>query len=103
MRRGPPVPGVHQAGIFTLFLLPGGRPRRFAPELDPAVAEEAEGSIGLGSAEKEVTLKEEGEVLEVSRRLYLRGAAGVDASNLSAGIEVLAQRSVATRCAIMTV
>jgi hypothetical protein len=86
-----------------LFLLPGGRPRRFAPELDPAAAEEAEGSIGLGSAEEEVTLEEEGEVLEVSRRLYLRGAAGVDASNLSAGIEALAQRSAATRRAIMTI
>jgi hypothetical protein len=45
MRRGPPAPGVHQAGIFAFFLLPGGRPRHFAPELDPAAAEEAEGSI----------------------------------------------------------
>jgi hypothetical protein len=24
MRRGPPAPGVHQAGTFALFLLPGG-------------------------------------------------------------------------------
>jgi hypothetical protein len=23
MRRGPPVPGVHRAGTFALFLLPG--------------------------------------------------------------------------------
>jgi hypothetical protein len=95
MHRGPPAPGVHQAGIFTLFLLPGGRPRYFAPELDPAVVEEAEGSICLGSFEEEVTLEEEGEVPEVSKRLYLRGAAGVDALNLSAGIEALAQRSAA--------
>jgi hypothetical protein len=57
-----------------LFLLPGGRPRRFAPELVLAVAEEAEGSIGLGVVEEEVAMEEEGEVLEVSRRLYLRGA-----------------------------
>jgi hypothetical protein len=73
-----------------LFQLPGGRPRRFVPELDPAAAEEAEGSIAWGSVEKEVALEEEGEVPEVSRRLYLRGAASVDASNLSAVIEALA-------------
>jgi hypothetical protein len=47
MRRGPPTPGVHQAGIFTLFPLPVGRPRRLAPELGPAAATEAEGSISL--------------------------------------------------------
>jgi hypothetical protein len=52
MRRGPPAPGVHRARIFTLFPLPGGRPRRFAPELDPAAAEEAEGSISLGAWRK---------------------------------------------------
>jgi hypothetical protein len=80
-------------GIFALFLLPGGRPRRFVPELDPAAAEEAEGSIAWGSVEEEVELEEEGEVPEVSRRLHLKGAAGVEASNLSAGIEALAQRS----------
>jgi hypothetical protein len=51
---------------------------------------EAEGSICLGGVEEEVALEEEGEVPEVSRRLYLRGAAGVDASNLSARIEALA-------------
>jgi hypothetical protein len=56
MRRGPPAPGVHRAGIFTLFLLPGGSPQRFTPELDSAAAEEAEGSMGLGSAEEEVAL-----------------------------------------------
>jgi hypothetical protein len=86
-----------------LFLLPWGRPRRFAPELDPAAAEEAEGSICLGGIEEEVALDEEGEVPEVSRRLYLRGAIGVDVSNLSAGIEALAQHSAAKRRAIMTV
>jgi hypothetical protein len=49
MRRGPPTPGAQRAGTFGLFLLPGGLPRRFAPELeDPAVAEEAEGSIARG-------------------------------------------------------
>jgi hypothetical protein len=73
-----------------LFLLPGGRPRRFVPELDPAAAEEVEGSICLGSIEEEVALGEEGEVSEVSRRLHLKGAASVDASNLSAGIEAMA-------------
>jgi hypothetical protein len=49
MRRGPPAPGVHRAGIFGLFLLPGGRPRRFVPELaDPVAMEEAEGSMDWG-------------------------------------------------------
>jgi hypothetical protein len=57
----------------------------------------------LGGVEKVVALEEEGEVSEVSRRLYLRGATDVDASNLSAGIEALAQRSTAKRCAIMMV
>jgi hypothetical protein len=95
MRRGPPAPGVHRAGIFALFLLLKGSSRRFAPELDPAAAEEAEGSICLGGVEEEVALEEEGVVPEVSRRMYLRGAAGVDASNLSAGIEALAQCSAA--------
>jgi hypothetical protein len=57
----------------------------------------------LGSVEEEVALEEEGELLEVSRRLHLKGAASVDASNLSAGIEALAQRSEAKRRAIMTV
>jgi hypothetical protein len=103
MRRGPLAPSVHRVGIFALFVLPGGRPRRFAPELDPAATEEAEGSIRLGSVEEEVALEEEGEVPEVSRRLHLKGAAGVDASNLSAGIEVLAQRSTVKQRAIMTV
>jgi hypothetical protein len=48
MRRGPSAPGVHRAGTFSLFLLLGGRPRRFVPELGPA-AEELEGSMSLGA------------------------------------------------------
>jgi hypothetical protein len=59
--------------------------------------------MGSGSVEEEVALEEEGEVPKVSRRLYLRDAAGVDASSLSAGIEALAQRSAAKQRAIMTV
>jgi hypothetical protein len=66
-------------------------------------AEEAEGSIAWGSVEEEVALEEEGEVPEVSRRLHLKGTADVEASNLSAGIKALAQRSAAKRCAIMMV
>jgi hypothetical protein len=53
--RTPEVPEaalVHRAGIFTLFPLPGGHPRRFAPELDPAAVKEAEGSISLGAWRK---------------------------------------------------
>jgi hypothetical protein len=103
MRKGPPAPGVHREGTFALFLLPGGRPRRFVPELDPAAAEEAEGSIAWGCVKEEVALEEEGEVPEVSRRLHLKGTAGVEASNLSAGIEALAQRSAVKRRAIMMV
>jgi hypothetical protein len=86
-----------------LFLLPEGHPRRFVPEPDPAAAEEAEGSIAWGSVEEEVALEEEGEVPEVSRRLHLKGAAGIEASNLSVGIGALAQRSAAKRHTIMTV
>jgi hypothetical protein len=70
-------------------LLPGGRPRRFDPELVPVAAEEAEGSISLGVVKEEMALEEEGEVPEVSRRPYLRGAANNIASNLSAGTEAL--------------
>jgi hypothetical protein len=57
----------------------------------------------LGSVEEEVALEQEGEVPEVSRKLHLKGAASIDASNLSAGIEALAQHSAAKRRAIMTV
>jgi hypothetical protein len=49
MQRGPSALGVHRAGIFALFPLPGGRPRRFAPELDSAAAEELEGSMSSGA------------------------------------------------------
>jgi hypothetical protein len=49
MRRGPSAPGAHRTGTFALFPLPGGRPRRFAPELDPAVTEELEGSMSSGA------------------------------------------------------
>jgi hypothetical protein len=84
-----------------LFLLPGGHPRCFVPKPDPAAAEEAEGSIAWGSVEGKVALEEEDEVPEVSRRLHLKGAAGVEASNLSAVIRPLAQRSAAKRHAIM--
>jgi hypothetical protein len=52
MHRGPPTPGVHRAGIFALFLLPGGCLRCFTPELDLAAAEEAEGSIAWGAWRK---------------------------------------------------
>jgi hypothetical protein len=57
----------------------------------------------LGGVEEEVAPEEGGEVPEVSRRLYLRGASGIDASNLSAGIEALAQHSAVKRRAIMMV
>jgi hypothetical protein len=59
--------------------------------------------MSLGSVGDKVAVEEEGEVPEVSRRLYLRGAAGVVASNLSAGTEALARCSAVKRRAIMTV
>jgi hypothetical protein len=52
MQRGPPAPGVHRAGIFALFPLPGGHPQHFAPELDPAAMEELEGSMSSGAWKK---------------------------------------------------
>jgi hypothetical protein len=48
MRRGPPAPGAQRAGTFGLFLLPRGRPQRFAPELKDLTAVEAEGSMARG-------------------------------------------------------
>jgi hypothetical protein len=93
MQRGPPAPGVHRAGIFTLIPLPGGRPRRLAPELCPAAAVEAEESISLGGAEEEMTLEEGGEVPEVSRRLYLRG-------RLASMRQISARESKHRRCAL---
>jgi hypothetical protein len=53
--------------------------------------------------EEEVALEEGGEVPEASRRFNLRGTFGIDASNLSAGIEALVQRSAVKRRAIMMV
>jgi hypothetical protein len=57
----------------------------------------------LRGAEEEVALEEGGEVPEVSRRIYLRRASSVDASNLSAGIEASTLRSAVKRRAIMAV
>jgi hypothetical protein len=74
-----------------------------APELGLAAAAEAEESISLGGAEEEMAMEEGGEVPEVSRRLYLRGASGADASNLSAGIEASTLCSAVKRRAIMAV
>jgi hypothetical protein len=48
MRRGPLALGVHWAGIFVPLPLPGGRPRRFVPELGPVAAAELEGSMARG-------------------------------------------------------
>jgi hypothetical protein len=101
MRRGPLAPGAHWARTFAVLPLPEERPRRFTPELGPAAAAEAEGSMGGGGGE--VALEEGGEVPEVSRRLYLRGATGIVASNLSAGTKASAWCSAAKRRAIMTV
>jgi hypothetical protein len=50
-----------------------------------------------------MALEEGGEVPEDSRRIYLRGTFGVDASNPCAGIEALAQRSAVKRRIIMMV
>jgi hypothetical protein len=50
-----------------------------------------------------MALEEEGEVPEVSRRPYLRGAASIVASNLSAGTEALVRCSAVKRRAIMMV
>jgi hypothetical protein len=50
-----------------------------------------------------MTLEEGGEVPEVSRRIYLRGASGVDASNPRTGIEALAQHSADKQRIIMMV
>jgi hypothetical protein len=55
----------------------------------------------LRGEEAEMALQEGGEVPEVSRRIYLRGVFGVDASNPYAGIEALAQRSAVKRRIIM--
>jgi hypothetical protein len=48
-----------------------------------------------------MALEEGGEVPEVSRKIYLKGASGADASNPSTGIEALARRSAVKRRIIM--
>jgi hypothetical protein len=48
-----------------------------------------------------VALEEGGEVPGDMRRIYLRGAFGVDASNPCTGIEALVQRSAVKRRIIM--
>jgi hypothetical protein len=53
MQRGLLVLGVHWARIFAFFPLPRGRPRRFAPELNPTAAEELEGTMGSGEWKQE--------------------------------------------------
>jgi hypothetical protein len=50
-----------------------------------------------------MALEEGGEVPEVSRRIYLKGVSGVDATNSCAGIEASAQRSAVKRRIIMMV
>jgi hypothetical protein len=50
-----------------------------------------------------VAQEEEGEVPEVSRRLYLKGVTSVIMSNLGAGIEASAECSAVKRRAIMTI
>jgi hypothetical protein len=103
MRRGPPAPGVHRARIFTLFPLPGGASVALGPRAWSSGGVGGGGVHQLGGVKEEVALEEGGEVPEVSRRLYLRGASGVDVSNISAGIEALARCSAVKRRAIMTV
>jgi hypothetical protein len=50
-----------------------------------------------------MALEEGGEVPKVSRKIYLKGASGADASNPSVGIEALAQYSAFKRRIIMMV
>jgi hypothetical protein len=57
----------------------------------------------LRGEEAGVALEEGGEVPEVSRRTYLRGASGVDVPNPNAGIKALAQRSAVKRRIIIMV
>jgi hypothetical protein len=61
--------------------------------VDPAAPKEAEGSIAQEVSEEEVVLEEVGEVPRASRRLHLKGTAGVEVSSPSKGIGALAQRS----------
>jgi hypothetical protein len=50
-----------------------------------------------------MALEEGGEVPEVLRKIYLKGASGADVSNPSAGIKALAQYSAVKRRVIMMV
>jgi hypothetical protein len=59
------------------------------------VVEEAEGSMLEEESKGEVALEKGDEVPEVSRRLHLKGIAGFEASNPSAGIGASVQRSAA--------
>jgi hypothetical protein len=103
IRRGPPAPGVHRAGIFALFPLPGGRPRHFAPELAPAATEELEGSMSSGAWKQKWHWRKEVKCRRSRGGSIQGGVSGVDASNLSAGIKASAQRSAVKRRAIMMV
>jgi hypothetical protein len=80
-------PGIH--------LVPAARGA--SAVLCPRAWSSSGGGVGriheLRGEEEEVALEEGGEVPEVSRRPYLRGASGIDASNLSMLVEALAQRS----------
>jgi hypothetical protein len=74
MRRGPAALGAQMVGTFGLFLLPGGRPRCFAPELeDPAAEEEAEGSMAQGRClGKRAVLEVAIKVPRASRKQHLK-------------------------------
>jgi hypothetical protein len=97
------APGAGHPLGWDLCLTPAAR--RAPSALRPRAWTGGGGGVGgvhvLGGEEAGVAQEEGGEVLEVSRRTYLREASGVDASNPSAGIEALARRSVVKRCIIM--
>jgi hypothetical protein len=66
------------AGTFGFFLLLGGCPRRFSPELeDPAAPEEVDGSMAQGRClGKRAVLEEASEVLRASRKKHLKAQPG---------------------------
>jgi hypothetical protein len=75
MCRGPAALGDQRAGTFGLFLLPGGRPRRFTPKLEDlaVAAEEAEGSMAQGRCLWErAVLEKASEVPRASRKKHLK-------------------------------
>jgi hypothetical protein len=93
MRRGPPAPGVHRAGTFVLFRLPGGARGVSPPILQIQRQRRRQKDPLLGEvSEEEVVLEEVGKVLRASRRLHLKGVTGIEASSPSAGIGASAQR-----------